>query len=118
MNNLTAQNALVEELYPTIDRLEDKYHTQNQFWNHDHMCTFKMLCRGDLKEAERQCYEYRARKPIIFPKNWPKPSCVEDYCDFCDMMNYIALDNKGRVMYAQRINPQELIKEFDKKKNL
>jgi len=119
--NLKRQEALAAELRPIIDKLENKYHKQDKFWNHAHRCTFEILCHGDINEAERQCARWRAEHPIHFPKNWPKPRDISDYCDFCEMMNYVALDEEGRIIYTQRIDPNELLawhRRFDKQKKL
>lgn len=113
--HLEQQEALVTQLNPVISNLENKYHKNNEYWDHAHCCTFEMLCYGDLKEAERQCARWRAQHPIRFPKKWPQPHDISDYCDFCEMHNYIALDNEGRIMYVKRNTPNELLKIFDKK---
>lgn len=114
--NLKQQEALAAELHPIIDRLENKYHKQDEFWNHAHCCTFKMLCCGDEKEAERQCAQWRSKHPIHFPKNWHKLQDISDYCDFCEMMNYVSLDDEGRIIYVERNDVKKLLRYFNSKK--
>lgn len=114
--NLKQQEALAAELCPIIDRLENKYHKQDEFWNHAHRCTFEMLCHGDINEAERQCARWRSKHPIRFPKDWHKPQDISDYCDFCEMMNYVSLDDESRIIYVERNDVKKLLRYFNSKK--
>jgi len=82
---------------------------------HEHICTFKMLS-NDKTYQMKQCREWRANHPIKFPED-DEPKYLEDYCDFCSMMNYVALDDEGKVMYVSRTFPEELIKRIEKIRN-
>lgn len=67
---------------------------------HEHLCTFQMLSNDKTLQA-KQCREWRATHPIKLSEDY-KPECVEDYCDYCPMFNYIALDDEGKIMYVSR----------------
>ncbi len=107
---LQNQILMTEALNQTIEQLENRYHFDG-YWNHEHLCTFDMLDSEDCKEEN--CAKWRAKHPVHFPKKWHKPTCIEDYCDFCEMMNYVALDDEGRIIYVSRSFPEKLRKWFD-----
>lgn len=79
---------------------------------HQHKCTFEMLYP---EEAIKKCRMWRAQHPIKFPYKWPRPKYREDYCDFCEMMNYVALDSEGRIISVTHTNPSSLIAYFNSK---
>ena len=106
---LQNQVLMTETLDQIIKQFENEYHLGG-YWNHKHLCTFEMICP---KDKEKKCAEWRAKHPIHFPKKWHKPTCTEDYCDFCEMMNYVALDDEGRIIYVSRSFPEKLRKWFD-----
>ena len=77
--------------------------------DHAHVCTFKMLS-NDRGWQKAQCKKWLKKHPII-SKNIIDSS---DYCDYCAMFNYVALDDEGKVMYVSRTFPQEIY-EWEKK---
>ena len=77
---------------------------------HEHICTFEMLSNDKTHQA-RECREWLKKHPINYPYE-------DDYwdwepCDFCAMMNYIAQDDEGKIMYVSRTFPEELKNFFD-----
>ena len=70
---------------------------------HEHICTFKMLSNDKTRQA-RECREWLKKHPIDYPtyQEFWSP------CDFCAMMNYIAQDDEGKIMYVSRTFPEEL----------
>ena len=75
---------------------------------HEHICTFKMLSNDKTRQA-RECREWLKKHHVDYPtyKEFWSP------CDFCAMMNYIAQDDEGKIMYVSRTFPEELKKYFD-----
>ena len=76
--------------------------------NHYHICTFSIYS-NDKAWQRCQCKKWRMQHPIELPIDF-EPECVEDYCDYCPMLNYMTVDEEGKVMYIQRNFPEELIK--------
>ena len=75
---------------------------------HEHICTFKMLSNDKTRQAH-ECREWLKKHPIDYPYE-------DDYwepCDFCAMMNYVAQDDEGKIMYVSRTFPEELKKYFE-----
>lgn len=71
---------------------------------HAHICTFEMLSNDKMKQR-CECKKWLKQHPIEYPTN-------DDFwepCDFCEMMNYVALDDEGKIMYVSRATPEELI---------
>lgn len=71
---------------------------------HEHICTFEMLSNDKIRQA-RECKEWLKKHPIEYPTN-------DDFwepCDFCAMMNYVAQDDEGKIMYVSRAFPEERI---------
>ena len=71
---------------------------------HEHLCTFKMLS-NDKSRQQHECKEWLKKHPIEYPKN----NEFLDACDLCPMMNYIALDDEGKIMYVSRTFPEEIL---------
>lgn len=71
---------------------------------HEHICTFKMLS-NDKSRQQHECKEWLKKYPIEYPKN----NEFLDACDLCPMMNYIALDDEGKIMYVSRTFPEEIL---------
>lgn len=71
---------------------------------HEHLCTFKMLS-NDKSRQQHECKEWLKKHPIKYPKN----NEFLDACDLCPMMNYIALDDEGKIMYVSRTFPEEIL---------
>lgn len=71
---------------------------------HEHLCTFKMLS-NDKSLQQAQCKKWLAAHPIEYPEN----NEFLDACDLCPMMNYIALDDEGKIMYVSRTFPEEIL---------
>ena len=46
------------------------------------------------------------------PPNYPKEYIEDDKCEFCPMLNYLALDDEGRIMYITRTFPDEILKIY------
>ena len=113
MKDIEIQDRITNEIEKAINAIEKKNPSISGCYMHAHKCTFDMLCP---EIAEQECAKWRAKQPVRFPTHWPKPSCREDYCDFCDMMNYIALDEKGRIMYTVRSDGNKLLHYFNRKK--
>jgi hypothetical protein len=78
---------------------------------HDHICTFKMLSNDKTRQA-RQCREWLKKHPIEYPDN--NDFLIWEPCDFCAMMNYVAQDDEGKIMYVSRTFPEPLKKCFEK----
>lgn len=78
---------------------------------HEHICTFEMLSNDKTLQA-RQCREWLKKHPVegLDSDSWAEP------CDFCAMMNYIAQDDEGKIMYVSRRFPEELKKYFNRSK--
>lgn len=75
---------------------------------HEHLCTFKMLSNDKTRQA-RECREWLKKHLIDYPAD-------DDYwepCDFCAMMNYVAQDDEGKIMYVSRTFPEQLKKYFE-----
>ena len=71
---------------------------------HEHLCTFKMLS-NDKSLQQAECRKWLAAHPIEYPEgNFWSP------CDFCAMMNYVAQDDEGKIMYVSRTFPEDLLK--------
>lgn len=71
---------------------------------HEHICTFEMLSNDKTRQA-RECREWLKAHPIEYPTD-------DDFwepCDFCAMMNYVAQDDEGKIMYVSRAFPEERI---------
>ena len=77
---------------------------------HEHICTFKMLSNDKTRQA-RECREWLKKHPIDYPNI---DFLVWEPCDFCAMMNYIAQDDEGKIMYVSRTFPEPLKKCFEK----
>lgn len=77
---------------------------------HYHLCTFKMLS-NDKPLQQAQCRKWLMAHPIEYPEGdfWGP-------CDFCAMMNYIAQDDEGKIMYVSRTFPEDLL-EWEKNKH-
>ena len=77
---------------------------------HEHLCTFKMLS-NDKSLQQAECRKWLAAHPIEYPEGdfWAP-------CDFCAMMNYVAQDDEGKIMYVSRTFPEDLLK-WEKNKN-
>lgn len=91
--------AKLELIYRAID-------TQEISGNgaHEHICTFEMLSNDKTRQA-RECKEWLKKHPIEYPTD-------DDFwepCDFCAMMNYVAQDDEGKIMYVSRAFPEERI---------
>ena len=62
---------------------------------HEHICTFEMLSNDKTRQA-RECREWLKAHPIEYPTD-------DDFwepCDFCAMMNYVAQDDEGKIMFG------------------
>ena len=77
---------------------------------HEHLCTFKMLS-NDKSLQQAECRKWLAAHPIEYPEGdfW-------EPCDFCAMMNYVAQDDEGKIMYVSRTFPKDLL-EWEKNKH-
>lgn len=75
---------------------------------HEHICTFKMLSNDKTLQV-KECKEWLKKHPIEYPDfgSYWNP------CDFCAMMNYVAQDDEGKIMYVSRTFPEELKKYFN-----
>ena len=72
---------------------------------HEHICTFKMIS-NDKSLQQSKCKKWLASHPIEYQND-------DDFwspCDFCAMMNYIARDDEGKIMYVSRNFPEDYIK--------
>lgn len=78
---------------------------------HYHLCTFKMLS-NDKSKQRHECKEWLKKHPIEYPEN----NEFLDACDLCPMMNYIALDDEGKIMYVSRTFPKEIL-EWERKRD-
>lgn len=78
---------------------------------HEHLYTFKMLS-NDKSRQQHECKEWLKKHPIEYPKN----NEFLDACDLCPMMNYIALDDEGKIMYVSRTFPEEIL-AWERKRN-
>lgn len=78
---------------------------------HYHLCTFKML-NNDKSKQQHECKEWLKKHPIEYPEN----NEFLDACDLCPMMNYIALDDEGKIMYVSRTFPKEIL-AWERKRN-
>lgn len=67
---------------------------------HNHICTFEIMS-NDRPWQKAQCKKWIKNHPIKYDEWGPD-------CDFCEMFNYIALDDEGRLMYATRNFPEKL----------
>ena len=67
---------------------------------HNHICTFEIMS-NDRPWQKAQCKKWIKNHPVECDEYGPD-------CDFCEMFNYIALDDEGRLMYATRNFPEEL----------
>lgn len=76
---------------------------------HDHICTFKMLSNDKTLQA-RECREWLKKHPVEYPND---DFLIWSPCDFCAMMNYVAQDDEGKIMYVSRTFPEELKKYFE-----
>lgn len=76
---------------------------------HEHICTFKMLSNDKTRQA-RECREWLKKHPIEYPDS---NFLIWEPCDFCAMMNYVAQDDEGKIMYVSRTFPEQLKKYFD-----
>ena len=76
---------------------------------HEHICTFKMLSNDKTKQA-RQCKEWLKKHPVEYPND---DFLIWTPCDFCAMMNYVAQDDEGKIMYVSRTFPKSLKKCFE-----
>lgn len=63
---------------------------------HYHLCTFCLL-NIKAERANEQCNQYIATHNIQPTRTG---ETRYDYCDNCPMMNYVALDDYGRIMYV------------------
>jgi len=77
---------------------------------HEHICTFKMLSNDKTRQA-RECREWLKKHPIEYLNI---DFLVWEPCDFCAMMNYVAQDDEGKIMYVSRTFPEPLKKCFEK----
>lgn len=79
---------------------------------HDHICTFQMLSNDKTRQV-RECREWLKKHPIEYPDS---DFLIWEPCDFCAMMNYVAQDDEGKIMYVSRTFPEELKKYFNRSK--
>ena len=110
---MNTEQTMTREIAAAIKDIEARYNTP--LCNHRHMCTFEML--SGKFDTEKRCRQWRKKHPIKFPDKWPPVEDVEDYCDFCEMMNYVALDNEGRIMYVKRNDVEQLLNYFNSREN-
>ena len=73
---------------------------------HEHICTFEMLSNDKTRQA-RECKEWLKKHPIEYPDS---DFLIWEPCDFCAMMNYVAQDDEGKIMYVSRTFPDQLKK--------
>lgn len=106
---MATQEELTNAIDSAIKQCEEEYPVECN--NHQHICTFKLL--GE--KVAKKCDAWRAQHPIKFPDKWHEPTCREDYCGFCEMMNYICLDDEGRIVYVTRTHPDRLRFYFNHK---
>ena len=83
---------------------------------HEHICLFKML-NNDKTKQQSLCKKWKKNHPIQFPNKKEDSYFTWEDCDFCSMFCYIALDDEGKLMYASRTFPEDLIKRFEKKED-
>lgn len=97
--------ARLELIYHAIDTRE-----LSGFGCHAHICTFKMLS-NDKSLQQSECRKWLAAHSIKYPEGdfWGP-------CDFCAMMNYVAQDDEGKIIYVSRTFPEDLLK-WEKNKN-
>ena len=82
---------------------------------HSHICTFKMLTNDKTRQA-RECKEWLKKHPIEYP-NYEDDCFIWEPCDFCAMMNYVAQDDEGKIMYVSRTFPKQLKNYFEDRSN-
>lgn len=118
MNILEQQEQFTKEIKTAIQAKELNNEEVIGTNQHRHICTFE-ITSNDRWEKSVLCQNWRAKHPIKFP-NVPfyqedfSPS-LPDYCDFCPMMNFVALDEEGKIMYSVRNFPEDIIHAMEKK---
>ena len=115
MTDLEKQEQLTRNIRDSIRQLVDNYRINtNTYWDHQHVCTFELLGK-DTYKRKKECKKYLKNHPIVIPTNYPKEYNIEDdKCEFCPMLNYIALDDEGRIMYITRTFPDEILDMYEK----
>lgn len=108
---MATQEELARVINAAIRECEINYPVECN--NHRHLCTFTMLGQSS-REARKSCRCWLEQHPIKFPDNWVIPTDIKDYCDFCEMMNYVCLDDEGRIIYTLRTDPESLRHYFNK----
>ena len=85
---ISEENELTQVIQDATNEIVDNYCSETLNWiNQQHLCTFMML--GQNKEE--QCKKLYNGKP---PQE----------CDCCPMLNYVALDHNGKIMFVERSN--------------
>lgn len=104
---IQAQEKLTQEIINTNIKIQEKYPECYGFPAHEHICTFDMLSRGKRNPfiQSKECKEWIKKQPVVLPEN-ENPYGFYDYCDYCQMMNYVAVDDLGRIVFVHR-NTQE-----------
>lgn len=100
METLQIQEEITKNIATYIAKQNENYGAAAIGKNkHYHLCTFWMTTKNWIE----QCEKWRASHPVRFLDSFaPLPDSIYEYCDFCPMMNYVALDDEGKLMYAIR----------------
>ena len=85
---ISEEDELTQIIQDTINEIVDNYYSETLNWiNHKHLCTFAMLGNNKIEECTK------------FYNGMPPAEC-----DCCPMLNYVALDHKGKIMFVERAN--------------
>ena len=99
MTELEIQKELHEDIKETFNKWLDRHPNHGGFWNHQHLCTFDML--PGRKYKKQKCREWCRKHPEL--KTLPR----YDRCDACEMFNYVAIDDEGRIVMIIHPNKEE-----------
>lgn len=82
------ENELTQIIQDATNEIVNNYCLETLNWiNHKHLCTFVMLGNDKVEECNKF---YDGTPPIE--------------CDCCPMLNYVALDHNGKIMFVERTN--------------
>ena len=94
---LGAQEGLTKEIAQFCDEREQANPMTEGYGRHYHLCTYEMVS-NDGRWQDAMCIKWREKHGMMGKNKY-------DCCDYCTMMNYVALDDEGKIMYVTRNIP-------------
>ena len=110
MTNLEIQEQLANE----CNNLVKNWYITNYeigFPRHIHICTFD-LYKSSSRYKKRCCKEWMKKHPELQLARNKYGSGGE--CDFCEMMNFVCIDDEGKIAAITHASKSEIKERLDK----